>query len=151
MKEIAQLPLDGRVVVLSGCDTARGKLLRGEGVISLARAFFEARASAVVASLWPQWDDDAAKLFERFYRHVAEGKSLAAALAAAQRDRMDDGAPTAAWAGFVVLGDGDLVLVPGGRSWLALNRRPLGFAAGAIALLALAGALFRVRRSAPHP
>ncbi|HEY8021404.1 MAG TPA: CHAT domain-containing protein [Thermoanaerobaculia bacterium] len=149
MTDIARLPLDRRIVVLSACSTARGKLVRGEGVLSLARAFFEAKASAVIASLWPQRDDDAAKLFDRFYRHISEGESLAAAFAEAQRDRMNEGAPTAAWAGFVVLGDGDLVPLPGGRSWLAINRRPLALAAGLAALLALAGAALhrRSRRS----
>jgi CHAT domain-containing protein len=146
MADIAGLPLPGRVVVLSTCSSARGKLLRGEGVLSLARAFFEAQASAVVASLWPQGDQDTAKLFDRFYRHLAEGRSLAAALAAAERDRIDEGAPTAAWAGFVVLGDGDLVPIPGGRSWIDLNREGLALAAALAILLALALAL-RHRRS----
>jgi CHAT domain-containing protein len=145
MPEIARLPLDGRAVVLSTCSSAGGKLVRGEGVLSLARAFFAARASAVVASLWPQRDDAAAELFDRFYRHLAEGETLATALAEAQRDRMDAGAPVAAWAGFVVLGDGDLVPLPGGRSWLDLHRGPLALGAAA-ALLALALALFERRR-----
>ncbi len=146
MADIVKLPFDGRVVVLSTCSSARGKLLRGEGVLSLARAFFQAKASAVVASLWPQGDQDTAKLFDRFYRHLAEGKSLSVALADAQRDRIAAGAPTAAWAGFVVLGDGDLVPVPGGRSWVDLHREGLALAAMLAILLALALAL-RHRRS----
>lgn len=114
-REIAALDLDGRIVVLSTCESASGEILRGEGVMGLARAFFQAGAHTVVASLWPLRDDDGAALFDRFYLHLGDGKSVAAALQAAQRDRMDDGAPAEAWAGVVVLGDGDRIPVPGGR------------------------------------
>jgi len=123
-REIVDLDLEGRIVVLSTCESASGEILRGEGVMGLARAFFQAGAHTVVASLWPLRDDDGAALFDRFYRHLGQGRSVAAALQAAQRDRMKAGAPAAAWAGVVVLGDGDRVPVPGGRgpgwaTWLA--------------------------------
>ncbi|HEX5718921.1 MAG TPA: CHAT domain-containing protein [Thermoanaerobaculia bacterium] len=115
VREIVELRLGGRIVVLSTCESASGGILRGEGVMGLARAFFQAGAHTVVASLWPLRDDDGAALFDRFYRHLSRGKSVAAALQAAQRDRRDEGAPAEAWAGVVVLGDGDRVPVPGGR------------------------------------
>lgn len=108
---ILRLRLDGRTVVLSSCEGARGEFLPGEGVMSLARAFFLARAHAVVASLWPIDDADAEALFTPFYRHLARGKSVAAALHSAQRERMVAGAPVSAWAGFEVFGDGSLVPV----------------------------------------
>jgi CHAT domain-containing protein len=141
VREIADFDLDGRIVVLSTCESASGEILRGEGVMGLARAFFQAGAHTVVASLWPLRDDDGAALFDRFYRHLGKGKSVAAALQAAQRDRMDDGAPAEAWAGVVVLGDGDRIPVPGGRGtglvpWML----------GLIAVLALAYAAARLRR-----
>jgi CHAT domain-containing protein/tetratricopeptide (TPR) repeat protein len=115
IREIVDLGLDGRVVVLSACSSNTGALLRGEGVMSLARAFFQAGAHTVVASLWRLRDDEAADLFDRFYRHLGKGLSVAAALRSAQRDMIADGAPAAAWAGLVVLGDGGLVPLPGGR------------------------------------
>lgn len=148
MSEIAALHLGpDQAVVLSTCDSAGGELVRGEGVLSLARAFFQAGAGAVVASLWPQRDDDAQRFFARFYLHLAEGQSLSAALAEAQRDRLHAGVPTRAWAGFVVLGDGDLVPVPGGRSWAFIHRRALEYAAAfAAALLLFWGAVTVARR-----
>lgn len=109
VREIVDLRLDGRTVVLSACDTASGQLLRGEGVLDLARAFFQAGAHAVVASLWPLRDDDAALLFEAFYRYLGRGATVSEALAAAQLERIRAGAPAAAWAGLVVLGDGEVV------------------------------------------
>jgi CHAT domain-containing protein len=120
IREIVDLGLDGRVVVLSACSSNTGALLRGEGVMSLARAFFQAGAHTVVASLWRLRDDEAADLFDRFYRHLGKGLSVAAALRSAQRDMIAGGAPAAAWAGLVVLGDGDLVPLPGGRTGIAV-------------------------------
>jgi hypothetical protein len=76
-REIEALDLDGRMVVLSACQTAAGAVQSGEGVLSLARAFFEAGAHAVVGSRWPLRDADAAMLFDAFYRHLGEGASLA--------------------------------------------------------------------------
>jgi hypothetical protein len=102
-----------------------------------------------VASLWPLRDVDGAALFDRFYRHLAEGRSVAAALQAAQRDRMEAGAPAAAWAGVVVLGDGGRIPVPGGRgpgpaAWIAVGCGLL-FATGLV--LWRRGAAARSRRS----
>ena len=57
---------------------------RAEGVISLARAFLVSGARAVVGSLWPLRDDEAALFFDRFYQRLAEGRSLDDALATAR-------------------------------------------------------------------
>ncbi len=150
VREIVNLDLDGQLVVLSACESASGEVVGGEGVLSLARAFFVAGAHAVVGSLWPLRDDDAAAFFDRFYRHLGDGESATAALSAAQRERIAEGAPAAAWAGLVLLGNGDLTPFPGGvqphRPWwpwiLAL----------AVGLLGLGWALRRVdrRRLAIH-
>jgi CHAT domain-containing protein len=115
IREIVDLDLQGRVIVLSACSSNTGAMLRGEGVMSLARAFFQAGAHTVVASLWRLRDDEAADFFDRFYRHLGKGLSVAAALQAAQHGMIADGAPAAAWAGLVVLGDGEIVPLPGGR------------------------------------
>lgn len=133
-REIVNLQLDDRVVVLSACDTAAGEILRGEGVLDLARAFFQAGSRAVVASLWPLRDDDARDFFEAFYRHLADGKSLAKALQGAQIDQIAAGAPTAAWAGIVVLGDGSLIPFPDAQDRLSL----FGVTLLALGLLGLA-------------
>jgi CHAT domain-containing protein len=143
--EIASLDLGGKLVVLSSCRSAAGTVLRGEGVMSLGRAFFQAGSRTVVASLWPVRDDEAAVLFEAFYRHLAQGETVAAALQAAQAERRAAGAPASAWAAFVTLGDGDLAPVtppppPDPRVRLAL------IAAGIFAALLLAVAAIALRR-----
>lgn len=142
--EIAGLDLDGRLVVLAVCQSADGQTLRGEGVMSLARAFFQAGAHTVVASLWRLRDDESAAMFERFYRHLGRGESVAAALHAARREAIEAGEPAAAWAGLVVLGDGSLVPVPGGRrGFWDLLRAP---ATLAILLAVLAAAVLAAAR-----
>jgi len=147
IREIVALPLDGRIVVLSSCRSATGQMLRGEGVMGMARAFFQAGAHTVVASLWPVRDDDGAALFDRFYTHLAQGKSVAAALRAAQCDRIEAGAPAYAWAGLLVLGDGGLIPLPGGRKGLDLPPWVTIVAAGA-ALLGVGLAVIVWRRRA---
>lgn len=119
-QDIVGLDLDGRVVVLASCSGAGGQVLRGEGPMSLARAFFQAGAPVVVASLWPLPDDASARLFKRFYGRLARGAGVADALAEAQREMARRGVPARAWAGLVVLGNGDLVPFPGGLpgTWL---------------------------------
>ncbi len=135
--EIARLHLDGRLVVLGSCRSAGGQVLRGEGVMSLARAFFQAGARTIVATLWPVRDDDAEALFERFYGHLARGETVAGALREATRERIAAGAPASAWAGFVVLGDGDARPVAAGGTHLAWTLLWIWIAAGCL-LLALA-------------
>ena len=134
IREIVDLNLNGRIVVLSACSSNTGVLLRGEGVMSLARAFFQAGAHTVVASLWRLRDDEAAELFDRFYRHLGRGASVAAALRSAQRELIEESAPTAAWAGLVVLGDGDVVPLPGGRKGWVIPLWVWGLAAAALLL-----------------
>src|SRR5205085_7725875 len=50
--EISRLDLDCDLVVVSACQTGRGQLLSGEGIVGLSRAFLYAGARAVVVSLW---------------------------------------------------------------------------------------------------
>jgi CHAT domain-containing protein/tetratricopeptide (TPR) repeat protein len=151
IREIVPLALGGRVVVLSSCRSASGTVVHGEGVMGLARAFFQAGAHTVVASLWPLRDDDGAALFDRFYVHLARGLTVAASLRAAQRDRIAAGAPAFAWAGLVVLGDGDLVPLPGGRPVSeGLGWAPV-LATGALSVLLLAAAVAWRRRVRVKP
>ena len=106
VSEVATLHLSGATVVLAACRSTSGAVLHGEGLLGLTRAFLQAGAHTVVGSLWPLRDDESAQLFELFYSRLAEGLPVATALAEATRARAAEGAPTAAWAGMVVLGDG---------------------------------------------
>jgi CHAT domain-containing protein len=114
-REIQGLDLDGRIVVLSACQTASGAVLSGEGVLSLARAFFEAGAHAVVGTRWPIRDADASELFDTFYERLGGGAALAGALKAAKVASLEAGRPASTWASLVLLGDGSARPFPEGR------------------------------------
>lgn len=107
--EISRLSLNVDLVVLSACETGVGDELAGEGMASLARAFFEAGARRVVSSLWRVGDRSTARLMTQFYEgYRGRRLSPAAALAAAQRAMLAEPETSAPyrWAGFVVQGDG---------------------------------------------
>jgi CHAT domain-containing protein/tetratricopeptide (TPR) repeat protein len=85
LHDIYNLPLNADLVVLSACETALGRQIRGEGLIGLARGFMYAGASRVVASLWKVEDQATASLMKQFYEAMlARGESPASALRAAQ-------------------------------------------------------------------
>jgi CHAT domain-containing protein len=99
-----KLPVD--LVVLSGCSSAMGKQVAGEGLISLVRGFMYAGARQVLASLW-KVDDEATRAFmETFYARWKAGSPLPVALREARaRVRSDPrwGHPRH-WAAFVLWG-----------------------------------------------
>jgi hypothetical protein len=103
--EIAALQLGRALVVLSACESAGGQRVAGEGVLSLARAFFAGGAGTVIATRWPLRDDDAAFVMERFYAALGSGASVGGAMQRARLDSLAAGLPVAAWAGFALLGD----------------------------------------------
>ena len=85
LQDIYNLNLPVELVVLSGCETALGKNIQGEGLIGLTRGFMYAGATRVVASLWKIDDLATAELMARFYKAMEqEGMRPAAALQAAQ-------------------------------------------------------------------
>jgi CHAT domain-containing protein len=78
-----------------------------EGMPNLAAAWLTAGARAVIATLWRVDDRVTAELVEDFYAALASGRTVAEALAAAQRQVRDEPGHAAPryWAGFVLLGD----------------------------------------------
>ncbi len=82
--EILRLPIRADLAVLSACQTGRGKYVRGEGVMSLTRAFMYAGAPRVIVSLWDVNDEATAFLMKTFYGHWKAGRGTAEALRLAQ-------------------------------------------------------------------
>ena len=112
-EEVAALDLSGvRWAVLSACGTGLGDVQDGEGVLGLCRAFQQAGARTVIASLWAVDDRATREWMSALYRaRFAEGKDTAAAVAAAglevlrrRRERGESAHPFF-WAGFVAVGD----------------------------------------------
>ena len=83
--EATGLNLQGtELVVLSACETARGKVQSGEGVFGLGRALQEAGAEAVLMSLWSVPDQETQELMTEFYRNWTNGMEKAEALRKAE-------------------------------------------------------------------
>jgi|GEM_PF-1961741 len=107
--EIHNLDLKADLVVLSACETGFGKVVRGEGVLSLARAFMYAGVPSVVTTLWKVNDYTSAALMARFYENLADGMSKPAALQKAKLDYLEQsdhisGHP-AFWGSFISIGN----------------------------------------------
>ena len=105
--EIFGLDLNSDLVVLSSCESGSGKLLRGEGMISLTRGFLYAGVRNVMASLWKVEDRAASELMIDFYRHMLAGASYREALRQAKLQfiRSHREAGPGAWSGFVLYGE----------------------------------------------
>jgi CHAT domain-containing protein len=103
--DIAELNLQAELVTLSGCETGHGRILAGEGALSLARPFLVAGAQQVLASLWKIDDHRTTVFMTRFYDHLlADGHSPDLALALTQnwmRQQPESQHPYY-WAGFVL-------------------------------------------------
>jgi len=106
--DIYSLKLGAELVVLSACQTALGKEIRGEGLLGLTRGFMYAGAPRVVASLWNVPDRGTAELMKRFYQSMlAKGLPPAAALRGAQVAMWQDKRWSSPfyWAGFTLQGE----------------------------------------------
>jgi CHAT domain-containing protein len=106
--DIYNLKLEADLVVLSACQTALGKQIKGEGLVGLTRGFMYAGATRVVASVWQVDDRATAQLMGRFYEAMlGQGLRPAAALRAAQVSMMKDRRWQAPyyWAAFSLQGE----------------------------------------------
>jgi tetratricopeptide (TPR) repeat protein len=106
-RAIMRLPLRSELVILSACETARGQMHQGEGVVGLAWAFFLAGCPSTVVS---QWDVDAAtttSLMVRFHERLTAGATKSAALrdAALSVLQKPESRHPFYWAPFVLIGD----------------------------------------------
>jgi CHAT domain-containing protein len=106
-REVAELHLDADLVVLSACDTARGLIRSGEGVVGLSWAFLLAGCPRVVVSQWDADSKATSLLMIEFHRQLAGRSTPAEALRRAQLALMhsDRWAHPYYWAHFIVLGN----------------------------------------------
>jgi CHAT domain-containing protein/tetratricopeptide (TPR) repeat protein len=108
LHDIYNLTLGAELVVLSGCQTALGKDVAGEGLVGLTRGFMYAGAPRVVASLWDVRDRATAEFMKRFYARMLHRELRpAAALRAAQVSMLSERRWESPlyWAGFILQGD----------------------------------------------
>ena len=109
VRDIYNLSLNADLVVLSACETGIGELKRGEGIVSLARAFAYAGAKSIVTTLWSVNDKSTMQIMENFYRQLKNGASKDEALWKAKQAYLDKSNKNQAhpyfWSAFIPIGD----------------------------------------------
>ena len=107
MSDVQAANLRARLVVLSCCHSGRGRILKGEGVVGIARAFLAAGARSELVALWAL-DDEATMVFMKsFYQHLKEGKTASAAVQQSMKflRESEQFSETRYWAPFQLIGD----------------------------------------------
>ena len=79
-----------RLIVLSACETGNGKLVNGEGIVSLSRAFSYAGCASVITSLWKADDRATALILQRMHDYLQQGGSGDQALQKAKMDYLSN-------------------------------------------------------------
>jgi CHAT domain-containing protein/Tfp pilus assembly protein PilF len=105
VQEIFGLDLHASLVVLSACETALGKLTRGDELTGLTRAFIYAGTPSVITTLWQVNDRAAFELMREFYRHLKAGEGKAEALRQAQLAMLQRHPRPYYWAAYQLFGE----------------------------------------------
>jgi CHAT domain-containing protein len=115
-REIININLNADLVVLSACQTARGRVAAGEGLIGMSWAFFVAGIPTTVASQWKVDSAGTTLLMTNFHRLIAPQESSGAVKASRAQALREAALKVSAipqyrhpfyWAGFVLVGDGN--------------------------------------------
>ncbi len=119
--ELYGMKLNADMVVLSACETGIGELKRGEGIISLARAFSFAGAKSIITSLWSISDQKTADLMQLFYGNLVKGISKDEALQKAKIAFIEANRNATAhpfyWAGFIPIGNMEAISIQEQAHW----------------------------------
>jgi CHAT domain-containing protein len=146
--EIYNLRLDKlKLIVLSACETGGGQLVKGEGIMSLARAFAYAGCPSTVTTLWKAEDKTSAYISKRMYDHLKAGKPKDFALRLAKLDYLESQTnwrrrSPVYWANFIFIGDQAPVYPNYAFLWWGL---------GGLAAAGAGWVIFKIRlRQRPH-
>lgn len=105
-EEILGLKLSADLVVLSACDTGRGRIT-GDGVIGLSRSLIAAGVPSVIVSLWSVPDAPTATLMTQFYQNLQLSSDKAQALRQAMLTTLKQHPDPRDWAAFTLIGEAE--------------------------------------------
>ncbi|MBD2341952.1 CHAT domain-containing protein [Calothrix sp. FACHB-156] len=105
-EEILDMKINADLVVLSACDTGRGRIT-GDGVIGLSRSFISAGVPSVMVSLWAVDDGSTAFLMTEFYQNLEQGLDKATALRKAMLTAKDKYSNPLQWSAFTLIGEAE--------------------------------------------
>ena len=107
--ELFGLKLNADLAVLSACKTGSGKLMQGEGVMSMTRGFVYAGVNAIVMTNWEVHDQSGAQLMQLFYQYLADGETKDIAIQKARIDFLQTANNLKShpyfWASYMLIGD----------------------------------------------
>ncbi len=113
MFELYNMNLDAELAVLSACQTGYGKLVAGDGVMSLARGFAYAGVPSTIMSHWKVDDESTSKIMTYFYESLKEGKRKSEALRSAKLRFLNTTDPQHThpfyWGAFIQIGNDEPV------------------------------------------
>jgi CHAT domain-containing protein len=123
--ELYNMELSADLAVLSACETGFGSLKKGEGIMSLARAFAYAGCPSLVMSHWKVDDRSSSQLMNAFYGYLSQGLSKNEALRQAKLTFLKDADEQTAhpfyWGSFAVVGNIDPILEESNWRWWAIG------------------------------
>ena len=124
IKDLYNMQIPAQLVTLSACETGLGELKRGEGFISLSRAFFYSGAKSLVNTLWNINDNSSTAIMGGFYKNLSQGLAKDDALRQAKltfihNHREDKLSHPYYWSAFVVSGNIDPIAHNNAMVWIA--------------------------------
>lgn len=109
--EIYNKPLRAQMAVLSSCNSGSGKIKKGEGIISIARAFLYAGCPSLVMTLWSVNDKASSTLMQYYYDYLKQGSNKSTALQQSKIKFLNSVSPLYQhphfWASYTVIGVND--------------------------------------------
>lgn len=109
LSEIYALPLQNEMTVLSACESGTGVFQKGEGTLSLARAFLVAGSRSVVNTLWKVNDKQTKEIIIDFYGHLDKGLPRNKALQQAKLNYIEKYPHSTShpyfWSGIILIGN----------------------------------------------
>jgi CHAT domain-containing protein len=118
--ELYNMQLNADMAVLSACNTGFGEIHRGEGIMSLSRAFAYAGVPSAVISLWKVPDNATSKIMANYYEQLNKGLTKDKALQLAKENFIAENPAMAEpfyWAGFILTGNNDAIKFPVSNVW----------------------------------
>ncbi|GAA4276094.1 CHAT domain-containing protein [Aquimarina mytili] len=107
--ELYALNIPAELAVLSACNTGSGKISKGEGIMSLGRAFQYAGTQSLLLTNWAVSDETTPDLMKYFYDNLKQGMTKPKALQQAKLQYLNDAnvfrADPFFWGGFYLIGD----------------------------------------------
>ncbi|MEL7145008.1 MAG: CHAT domain-containing protein, partial [Bacteroidota bacterium] len=138
--ELYDCDLNADMAVLTACHSGGGKVVAGEGMMSIGRAFSYAGVNSILISRWEVPDVSTPYIMKYFYQALKKGMRKSEALAYAQKEFLAKDADNITkapfyWAGFYIVGDDSPIRLQ--ESWFSVSKWVAVLLVFALVLLAL--------------